>query len=171
VDVATRIFFLRMVDECLHVALHRAIAAGGVGIEATARLHREISGLLHRLHRAIAGRLEDDCPLATDPRDDRGPVFVVVSQPGLAFLTTPPWPAPQRFLPTLFRLPLVASSLVQVIGFDRALSLAVHLIGQGGVAQPPAPPIACADMHPHLSGNTPRRIGEAQQKGGQNPIR
>ena len=69
---ATRIFLLCVIDELVHIALHCSIAAGGVGIESTARLHREVSGLLHCLHREISGRLDDDSPLATDPGDDRG---------------------------------------------------------------------------------------------------
>src|SRR2546421_3834190 len=49
VDVTTRIFLLRMIDELVHKARHRAIATGRVRIEPTARLDGEVSGLLHCL--------------------------------------------------------------------------------------------------------------------------
>jgi hypothetical protein len=79
--------------------------------------------------------------------------------------------ATQRLLATAFRLPLVAGRVVEVIGFHRPFQLARHLIGQGGIAQPPAPPIAVPDMHAHLSRNAPGRASEAQQKGRKNPVR
>jgi len=71
--VTTCVFLLRMIDELVHVALHRPIAAGRVRGEPTARAHRDLGGLLHRLHGEIFGRLDDDRPLATDPRNNRGP--------------------------------------------------------------------------------------------------
>jgi hypothetical protein len=55
------------------------------------------------------GRLDDDKALATDPHDDRSPVFAVMTPTGFALLATPMRAAPERFLPTLFRLPLVPS--------------------------------------------------------------
>src|SRR5215510_7346354 len=59
-----------------------------------------------------------------------------------------------------------------VIGFyDPLQKLLVPLIRQGGIAQPPAPPIARPDMDPHLPRNTPGRAGEAQPKGGEHPVR
>src|SRR5258708_31530778 len=87
--LAAGIFLLGVIDELVHIALHRSIAAGGVGIEATACVHREVSGLLHRLHRESSGRLDDDRPLATDPRDDGWPVFVVMPPTGFTFLAAP----------------------------------------------------------------------------------
>jgi hypothetical protein len=39
-------------------------------------VHGEVSRLLHRLDREIAGCLDDDCPLATDPGDNRRAIFV-----------------------------------------------------------------------------------------------
>src|SRR5713101_9941185 len=107
--VTARIFLLRVIDERVHIALHRAIAAGGVRIELTARLHRDVGGSLHRLHREIAGRLDDDCPLATHPGDNGGPIFIVVPPTRLAFLAAPTRPVPQRLLPTLLGLSLLAS--------------------------------------------------------------
>src|SRR5215813_4093480 len=62
--------------------------------------------------REISGRLEDDSPLATDPRDDGRPVFVIMAPTGLALLPATTRAAPQRFLPTLLRLALVASGMI-----------------------------------------------------------
>src|SRR5262249_19034921 len=85
-----------MVDKVVHIALQRAIAAGRVGIEPTARFDGDVGRFLHRLRGEIAGRLHDDCPLAADPGDDRRPVFVVVAPAGLALLAATPWPTTQR---------------------------------------------------------------------------
>jgi hypothetical protein len=60
--------------------------------------------------------------------------------------------------------------MIQVVGFDRPLQLPLHLIGQGGVAEPPAPAIPRADMDSHLSGDAPRRARQTEQKGGENPV-
>jgi hypothetical protein len=46
--------------------------------------------------------------------------------------------------------------MVEFIGFDRPVPLAADLIGEGGIAQPPTPPIAGADMDSQLSGDAPR---------------
>src|SRR5439155_15471186 len=61
--------------------------------------------------------------------------------------------------------------MVEVIGFDRPVQLAADLIGEGGIAEPPTPAIAGADMDPQLSGNAPRGTRQAQEKGGENPVR
>src|SRR3989442_7929741 len=121
--VPTGIFLLRVIDKRMHIALHRPRAAGRVRGEPTARLHRQVGCLLHRLHRDISGRLYHDCPLATDPGDDGRPVFVIMAPTGLALLTATTRSAPQRFFPTLCRLPLVARGMVEVIGFNGTLSL------------------------------------------------
>jgi hypothetical protein len=84
-----------MIHELVHVTLHRPVAAGGVRVEPTARLHRDVRGLLYGLHREIFGRLDDDSALATDPGDDGRPVFVIVAPPGLAFLPATTRTAPQ----------------------------------------------------------------------------
>src|SRR5215472_13820734 len=126
--VTTGIFLLRMIDVLMHVARHRSIAARRVRIEPTARFHRQVGGLLHRLHGEIFGRLDDDSALATDPGDNSRPIFVIMASTGLTLLAAPTRAAAQRLLPTLLRLPLVASSVVEVIGFHRPLQLAVHLI-------------------------------------------
>src|SRR2546430_9786993 len=118
-DLAAGVFFLRMIDDLVHVALHRPIAAGGVGIEPTTGSHRDVGRLLYRLHREIFGRLDDNSPLATDPRDDRGPVFVIVAPARLTFLAATSRSAAQRRLPALCRLALVAGRVTEFIRFDR----------------------------------------------------
>src|SRR5215510_11024874 len=101
VDVTTRECLLGMIDKVVGIALERPIAAGGVGREPTPRLHCQVGSLLHRLHRAIAGRVDDDRALATDPGDDGRPVFVIVPPTGLTFLATPTRAASQRLLAAL----------------------------------------------------------------------
>ena len=85
---------------------------------------------------AISGNccLDDDAPLATDPGDNRGPVFVIMAPTGLTLLATPTRSAPQRLLPTLLGLPLLASGVVEIIGFDGPFQLTRHFIGQGRIA-------------------------------------
>src|SRR5438128_1042813 len=129
--LTTGVFLPRMIDVLVHIALQGPIAAGGVGIEPTARGHCQVGGLLYRLHREIFGRLDHDGTLAADPRDDRRPVFVIMAPAGLALLAATTRSASQRLLPALRRLPLVAGGMVEVIRFHRACQLAVHLIGQG----------------------------------------
>src|SRR5438309_4523042 len=170
-DVTTGILLLGMIDELVHIAFHGPIAAGRVGVEPTACVHRDVRGLLDRLHREIFGCLDDDSPLATDPGNNGWPVFVVMAPAGLAFLAATTRLASQHLLPTPFGLPLVAGGMVEVIRFHRACQLAMHLIRQRSIPQPPAPPIAGLDMDPHLPRDTPRRTGETEQKGGQNPVR
>src|SRR5262249_3994870 len=72
--------------------------------------------------------------------------------------------------PTLFRLSLLTSGMIECIRFNGALQLTLHLIRQRGLPQPPAPAIARPDMAPHLPRNTPGRTGKAQQKGGEDPV-
>src|SRR5215468_1493238 len=146
------------------------VAAGRVRVELAAGLHGEVGGLLHRLDRQVPCRVDHDATLTAYPGDNGRPIFVVMAPPGLAFLATPPWLAAQRFLPTLLGLPLLASGVIELIRFHGALQLPLHLVGQGGIAQPPAPPIAGPDMHAHLPRNAPRRAGETEQKSGQNPV-
>src|SRR5262249_31045220 len=123
----------------------------------TPRAHGHFGGLLHRLHGAISGRLYNHCPLATDPRDNRGPVFVIMPSTGLALLATSTCVASQRFLAAAFCLPLAASAVVEVIRFHRALQLAIGFVGHGRMPQPPAPAIAGPAMDTHLPGNASRR--------------
>jgi hypothetical protein len=72
---------------------------------------------------------------------------------------------------SMLGLSLVARGLVEVIGFHGACQLAMPLRGHSGIAQPPAPSRARADMDPQFSRDAPRRTGETQQKGGEDPIR
>src|SRR5262249_53971244 len=116
----------------------------------------KIGRFLHRLHGEIFGRVEDDRPLTTDPGDDRRTVFVVVPPTGLAFLAATTRSAAQMFFSALFRLPLLASGVIEVIRFHGALQLPLHLVGQGGIAQPPAPTVAGPAMDAQLSGNAAR---------------
>src|SRR4029450_7387915 len=165
-----RIFLLRMIDELMEIALQRLIAAGGVRVEPTARVHREVRGLLHRLHRAIFRRLDNDAPLATDPGNDRGPVFVIMAPTRLTFLAAPPRSTPQRLLPTLLGLSLLASGVIEIVRFDGPFSLPLHFIGQRRIPQPPAPPRARPYMPPHLSGNAARGTRQAQEKRRKHPV-
>jgi len=160
-----------MIDELVEIALQRPIAAGGVGVESTPGLDGEVGGLLHGLHGKIARRLDDDRPLTTDPGDDRGPVFVVVAPTGLAFLPTATCAAPQRLLATALRLSLVAGSMVEVIGFHRALQPTIGFVGDGGIPEPPAPAITGPTMDAQLAGNPPRRTRETEEKRRQHPVR
>src|SRR4030095_3111362 len=131
----------------------------------TARLHREVRRLLDGLHGEIAGRLDDDRPLPTDPSDNRRPLLVIRATTGLALLPPAPRAAPQRLLAAAVRLPLVTGGVVEVIGFHGACQLAVGFRGEGRIAQPPAPAIARTAMHPQLSCNTSRRTRTALQQG------
>src|SRR5262249_10322012 len=141
-DVPTRVFLPRMVDELVYVALQRAIAARRVGIQPAACLHSQIRGLLDRLDGEIAGGLDDDRPLAADPRNDGRAIFLVVPSAGLTLLAAPPWSAPQRLWATLRGLALLARGVIEVIRFHRPLQPAIGFIRNGRITQPPAPTIA-----------------------------
>jgi hypothetical protein len=91
-------------------------------------LHSKIGRFLHRLHGEIFGRLHDDRPLATDPGDDRRPVFVVVPPTGLALLAATTRSAAQMFFPALLRLPLLASGVIEFIRFHGAHQLGVPAV-------------------------------------------
>jgi hypothetical protein len=153
------------------IALQRLVATRRVGIEPTARVYRDVGCLLDRLDREILGRVDDNSPLATDPGDDRGPVFVVMPPAGLAFLAAPPRSTPSRFGPARLGLAFVPSDVVEVIRFHRACSLAIHLVGHRRIPQPPAPAITGPAMDAQLSGHTPRRTRETEEKRRQNPVR
>src|SRR5262249_32524731 len=125
----------------------------------------------HCLHGEIAGRLDDDRPLTTDPGDNRRSIFVVMSPARFALLAPPPRSATQVSFAPLLGLALLASGVIEVIRFHCTCYLAVGFIGEGCIAQPPAPAIARTTMHPQLSRNTSRRTGETEQKRRQNPGR
>ena len=133
-------------------------------------MHGEVRRLLDRLHGEIAGRLDDDRPLPTDPSDHRRPILVIMATTGLAFLPPATRSAPQRLLATALRLSLVTGGVVEVIGFHGACQLAVGFIGEGRIAQPPAPAIARPVMHPQLSRNTSRGTRQAQEKCREDPV-
>src|SRR5262249_48194356 len=90
------------------VSFDGIIAQCSLRIEPTARAHCDVGPLLHRLHREIFGRLDDATPLATDPCNNGGPVFVVMAPTGLTFLAAPTRAASQRLLPALLCLSFVA---------------------------------------------------------------
>src|SRR5262245_20584167 len=145
-----------MIDKRVPIALQRLVATRRVGIEPTARVHRDVGCLLYRLDREIFGRVDDNGPLATDPGGDRGAVFVVMPPAGLALLAAPTCAASQCLLPALLRLPLVPRDVVEVIRFHGAFSLAIHLVGHRRITQPPALAITGPAMDAQLAGNTPR---------------
>src|SRR5262245_35813379 len=113
-----RLVATQLIDIGMHIALQRPIAAGRVRVEPTARAHRDIRRLLHRLHGEICGLLDDDSPLTTDPGNNRGPVFVIMAPTRLTFLAAPACSTPQPLLPTLLGLPLLACGVVEIIRFD-----------------------------------------------------
>ena len=94
-----------------------------------------------------------------------------MAPPGLTFLAAPTCAPPQVFFPSVFGLALLASRVIEVIRFDCALHLALHLEGQGRIAEPPAPAIARPDVDAHFPRNAPGRAGKAEQKGRENPVR
>jgi hypothetical protein len=65
---------------------------------------------------------------------------------GLTLLAATTRSASQALCPALFRLALLASGVVEFIRFNGPLYLALHLIGQSGIAQLPTPAIAGPDM-------------------------
>src|SRR5687768_7300971 len=98
------VFFQGVIDELVHIALQRPIAASRVRIEATARSHRDIGRPLHGLDGKVPRRLHDDVTLATDPGNEGGPIFVIMPPAWLTLLAATTRPSAQRLLPTLLRL-------------------------------------------------------------------
>jgi hypothetical protein len=94
-----------------------------------------------------------------------------MAPPRFALLAAHACPASQVLFSAVFRLPLVADRGIELIGFDRALQLALPFIGHGGLAQPPAPPRTRTAMDTSLPGTAPGRTGETSQKGGEYPVR
>ena len=70
----------------------------------------------------------------------------------------------------LFRLPLMASGVIELIRFHGALELPLHLVGQGGIAQPPTPALARPHMPPQFLGHAARGTRQAQEKRRKNPM-
>src|SRR5215475_1361641 len=79
----------------------------------------------------ILDGMDHNSTLPTHPRNDRGPVFVIMAPTRLTFLAATSRSAPQCLLPALCGLPLLTSSVIEVIRFDRTLQLAIYLIAQG----------------------------------------
>src|SRR5262249_34259149 len=107
----------------------------------------------------------------TDPGDDGRPVFVIMAPTGLAFLAAATRSAPQGLCATVFGLAFLPGGVIEFIRLHGARQLALGFVGDGRIAQPPAPAIARTAMHPQLSRNTARRTGQTQQEGGENPVR
>src|SRR5215831_14887629 len=143
------------------IARDQPVAAGRVRVELTAGVHGEVGGLLHRLDRQVPGRVDHDATLTAHPGDNGRPIFVIMAPARLAFLPATTRAASQRFLATVWCLPLLARGVREVIRFNGPFQLTMHLIEQRGMAQPPAPAIAGTDMDAHFPGNAPRRTGEA----------
>ena len=162
---------LRLMDELVHVALHRPIAARCIRLESAPRVHGEVRCLLHRLDAESTGRLDDAGPLATAPRNHRGPVLGIMAPAGLTLRAPATRSTPQRLLATPVRLPLVASGLGEVIRFHCAHPLTLGFIGQRRIAAPPTPAIAGADLEPSCPGNASRRTRQTHQAGGKHPGR
>src|SRR5215831_6077422 len=83
------------------------------------------------MHRKLG--LEDDSPLATDPRNNRGPIFVIMAPTRLTFLAATTRSTPQRLLPPMLGFPLLAIGVVEIICFDGPFQLTRHFIGQGSI--------------------------------------
>src|SRR5215470_5856961 len=81
--VPTGIFLLGVIDKVMYIALERAIAAGRIRREPTARVDGEVGRFLHRLDGKVPRRLDHDPSLAADPGDDGGPILIVMAAPGL----------------------------------------------------------------------------------------
>jgi hypothetical protein len=154
--VTTSVFLLRVIDVLMKVSLQCSIAARRVRIESTARLDGEVGGLLRCLDGKIPHALYHHSPLATDPRDNRWPVFVMVAPTRFTLLAPLPGSATQQFLPAVGCLALPAGCMIEFVGFDRALYVAIRLVGDSRMAQPPAPAIAGADMDAQFSGDATR---------------
>jgi hypothetical protein len=76
-DLSPCLCLLHVLDIGMPIALQRPVAAGRVRLQRTAGLDSEVSRLLRCLHGDIAGHLDDDRALATEPGDDGWPVFVI----------------------------------------------------------------------------------------------
>jgi hypothetical protein len=168
--IPPRIFLLGMVDVRMEVSFQRPIAAGGVRIEPAARVNGEVGCFLHCADGEIPDGLHHDGTLAADPRDDRGPIFVEMTPAGLALLPATTRPTSQGLFATLLGLAFAPSGVIEFVGLDSAGALAIRLIGQRHISEPPTPAVARPDVDPQLSGNAPGRTRQAQQEGRENPV-
>src|SRR5262245_38870746 len=117
--ITAGIFLLGMTDIVMYIALQGSIAARRVCRGPTALLPGKVRRLLDRLDRAIAGRLDDDRPLPTDPRDHRRPILVIMAPAGLALLPATTRAASQVLFSIVLRLALLTGGVIEVIGFHR----------------------------------------------------
>jgi hypothetical protein len=113
---------------------HGHVCAGRVGIEPTPRLGCQVCCLLDRLPGEIAGRLSDDRPLATAPRNHRWPVFVIMAPAGLTLLAATTRSAPQMLCATLLGLAFLAGGVIEVIRFHCPCHLTIDFVGDGRIA-------------------------------------
>jgi hypothetical protein len=67
-------------------------------------------------------------------------------------------------------LALFPGGVIEFIGFDGPLQVAIHLVGDDCIAEPLAPAIAGADIDAQLPRNTMGRTRETQEKGGKDPV-
>ena len=141
-DLSPCLFLLRGIAIGMPRAWQRPIAAGRVRVPAPAGVDGEGRRLLPGLPGEIAGRLEAARPLAPAPGDDGRPVLGLMARPGSRCLRRPRARRPRNFFPPLRGLTLVARGVREVIGFDCAVPVTLPLLGQGGMAQPPAPAVA-----------------------------
>jgi hypothetical protein len=128
VHVPTCILLLRVIDQLMHVVFQRPIAAARVGVEPTTRLRCEVGSFLHCLDSEIAGRLQDDSALATDPGDDCRSVFVIMVPTGLTLLAATTRSTPQVLFSSVLGLSLLARGVIEFISFDRAVHLPSNAI-------------------------------------------
>src|ERR1043166_8177023 len=101
----------------MRIARDQPVAAGRVRVELTAGLHGEVGGLLHRLDRKVPCRVDHDTTLTAHPGDNGWPIFVIMAPARLAFLPATTRAASQRFLATVWCLPLLARRVIEVIRF------------------------------------------------------
>jgi hypothetical protein len=127
------------------------------------------SGPASPLDSEISGRLYDDGALATDPGDDRRPVFVVMTPAGLTLLASTPWSTSSRLWSALFGLAFMPTDVVELIRFNYACQVTIGLVGGGSITEPPAPAKTGPALDAQLSGNPLRRTRETEQNRRQNP--
>ena len=65
----------------------------------------------------------------------------------------------------------VPTDVIELIRFHCACQVAIGLVGDGSIPEPPAPAITGPAVDAQFSGNTPRRTRETEQKRRQNPVR
>jgi len=169
--VTTRVLWLGVMDERVPLPLARPLAARRVGAEPTARVPGAVGGLLDRLDRAILDRLQPDGTLTTHPRAARRSVCVLMPPARCALLTPPTGPAPPCLRPAGWGVACGARRLRPLIRRHRARPPTSGVGGDGGLPEPPAPALPGPTLDAQLSGHTPRRTREPEEKRRQHPVR